>query len=98
MAQETFVILNEVKNLEFPRVSGLDEILRCAQDDKIRSLNTSAEVERAYGKPSWKETGTDSLYLRYSRSPSSTHYWNYFISLDPYTNLVLDISDDFYFD
>ena len=30
-----YVILNEVKNLEFPRVLGPDEILRYAQDDRL---------------------------------------------------------------
>jgi hypothetical protein len=66
--------------------------------DKIHSLGTSAEVERVYGKPSWKEAESDSVYLHYSRTPSSTHYWHYFVVLDPYTNLVLDTSDEFYYD
>jgi len=79
-------------------IAPADDEMRKQIVDKVQSLSTSDEVERVYGKPSWKEAGSDSIYLHYSRSPSGSHYWHYFVVLDPYTNLVLDTTGEFYFD
>jgi HD superfamily phosphohydrolase len=66
--------------------------------DKIDAMTTRAEVEHAFGKPSWKDLGSDSIFLNYSGSPSSTHYWRFVVILDPYSDLVLDTVGEFYFD
>jgi len=66
--------------------------------EEIQAFTTRDEVGRVFGKPSWEEQGNDVLWLSYSRSPSSTHYWQYSVVLDPYSALVLDKVSRFYFD
>ena len=79
-------------------ITPTDDDTRKQISEEIRYLSTSAEVKRAYGKPSWEEAGSDSLYLHYSRSSSSTHYWHYSVVLNPYPNSVLGTAVEFYSD